>query len=306
MMVLGSMLLAVTLILIYGLAAKVSRGEEKVNKLNATLEQRVEQRTTELSQALTEVTRNERMAALGSLVAGISHELNTPIGNSLTVASTLQEDCAAFNTAIIKGITKPQLTAFVERTNDGAMMLVQALHCAAELVSSFKQVAVDQTSDNFRQFNLSATVDEILLTLAPTLRKSPHVVRASIGPNIELESYPGPLGQVITNLVNNACVHAFDGIESGRVDIIAEIVGPNVLITVSDNGNGASEENLPRLFDPFFTTKLGHGGSGLGLSIVYNIVKDVLIGSIRVENKKFPDKGLTFYISLPTSVVKAP
>jgi signal transduction histidine kinase/HAMP domain-containing protein len=279
--------------------------EESLLGLNATLEQRVGARTQELSDALdrltsaqAELVRTEKMAALGSLVAGVAHELNTPIGNSLTVASTLQDQSKAFATEMTHGLTRSRLDAFVSSIQEGSGILMRGLRTAADLVSSFKQVAVDQTSVNRRQFNLSATVDEILLTLGPTIRKTVYTVESGIPADIALDSYPGPLGQVITNLVNNALLHAFDGRTNGRVTITAARQGADqVLFVVRDDGVGIPEAYLARVFDPFFTTKLGKGGSGLGLNIVYNLVKDAMGGSIRVDSG--PGQGACFSLTLP-------
>ena len=279
--------------------------EENILGLNATLERRVSERTQELSQALeslttaqTELVRTEKMAALGSLVAGIAHELNTPIGNSLTVASTMQDQSKDFKAAMAHGLTRSRLDDYLAATQEGAGILMRSLRHAADLVSSFKQVAVDQTSVNRRRFDLHDTVDEILLTMGPAIRKTTHVVERDIPSNINLESYPGPLGQVLTNLINNALVHAFDGRENGKVSVSAKLLHPDkVQITVRDDGAGIPEANLVRVFDPFFTTKLGKGGSGLGLNIVYNLAQDALGGTIAVESTL--GQGACFTVTVP-------
>jgi PAS domain S-box-containing protein len=279
--------------------------EENILQLNATLEQRVEERTQELSTTLTQLTvaqaelvRAEKMSALGSLVAGIAHELNTPIGNSLTVASTLQDHANAFSSSMAQGLTRSRLDEFVGNTRQGAGILMRGLQHAAELVSSFKQVAVDQTSLNRRTFDLHATVNEILLTLGPTIRKSNHRVLCDIAPDIVMDSYPGPLGQVLTNLINNALLHAFEGVSQGCVQVAASLTSDGaVRLQVSDNGVGIPAAHLPRVFDPFFTTKLGQGGSGLGLNIVYNLVTRSLGGTVHVASN--PGEGATFSLVLP-------
>jgi PAS domain S-box-containing protein len=281
------------------------RYEENILQLNATLEHRVQERTQELSTTLSQLTaaqaelvRAEKMSALGSLVAGIAHELNTPIGNSLTVASTLQDHANHFAATAAQGLTRSRLDEFVNNTRQGAGILMRGLQHAAELVSSFKQVAVDQTSLNRRTFDLQATVSEILLTLGPTIRKSNHRVEYDIAPDIVMDSYPGPLGQVITNLINNALLHAFDGMEQGCVKVSASLTSDSaVRLQVSDNGVGIPAAHLTRVFDPFFTTKLGQGGSGLGLNIVYNLVTRSLGGAVHVAS--VPGEGATFSLLLP-------
>ncbi len=277
----------------------------EIQALNTRLEQRVAERTLELSEALerltatqAELVQAEKMSALGSMVAGVAHELNTPIGNSLTVASALQDQAQEFNNTMAQGLTRKQLEYFVHRVQEGTNILMNALSQAADLVASFKQVAVDQASVNRRPFDLRATVDTILLTLSADIRKTGHTVECQIPENISMHSFPGPLGQVLTNLVNNALLHAFDNQANGHVLITAVLKGADqVCITVQDNGSGIAPTHLNRVFDPFFTTKLGQGGSGLGLHIVYNLVQELLGGRIQVDNT--PDSGACFTLLLP-------
>ncbi|MBK7001295.1 MAG: HAMP domain-containing protein [Rhodoferax sp.] len=284
--------------------------EADILRLNATLEQRVTERTQELSDALAQLTtakdelvRSEKLSALGALVAGIAHELNTPIGNSLTVASTLESHTQAFVDSISKGLTRSRLENFVNANLQGTEILMRSLQHAAELITSFKQVAVDQTSANRRSFDLRTTIAEILMTLGPTLRKSSHKVEHQIPPDILMTSYPGPLGQIITNLVHNALLHAFEGRINGLITIVATTTNPSpgtdgwVEITVRDNGAGIPAEHLSKVFDPFFTTKFGKGGSGLGLNIVYNLATTILGGRVRVESTL--GQGTCFVLELP-------
>ena len=296
-----ALLFLASMALIIFAANRIATAEAALLALNAGLEKRVASRTQELAQVnanlqetlshleLTrdELVRAEKLAALGSLVAGIAHELNTPIGNSLTVASTMQDHVAAFSRDFDRGLTRTRLASFVASTREGTEILMRCLQRAAELVTSFKQVAVDQTSLNRRSFNLSAMVTEILLTLGPSLRKTPHQVRSLVPADIVMETYPGPLGQVLTNLINNALLHAFAERETGTLTISARLVGEDVVeLTVCDDGVGIAEANLCRVFDPFFTTKLGQGGSGLGLNIVFNLVNKTLGGSIRIQSEQ--------------------
>jgi PAS domain S-box-containing protein len=279
--------------------------EENILQLNASLEKRVDERTRELSGALesltaaqSELVRTEKLSALGSLVAGIAHELNTPIGNSLTVASTLQDQTRDFDEHMAKGLTKSRLEQFVNNTREGATILMSGLRQAAELVSSFKQVAVDQSSVNRRVFRLSETVHEILLTLGPSMRKTRHTVHSAVPIEMFLESYPGPFGQVLTNLINNAVLHAFNLDQSGNIYLEAKTLDEDwIEFTVRDDGNGIPPANIARVFDPFSTTKLGQGGSGLGLNIVYNLVTKTLGGQIRVDSP--PGRGACFVLRLP-------
>ncbi|MFZ6676120.1 ATP-binding protein [Undibacterium sp. Xuan67W] len=289
--------------------------ESEILSLNTSLERRVSERTKELEAANTELTivlenlqraqhellRTEKMAALGSLVAGVAHELNTPIGISVTVASTMQQHTEEIIQGLQKGMRRSTLDEFLGNSRAGADILVRNLSKASELIVSFKQVAVDQTSANRRLFALDETIAENVLTLGPVIRKTRHEVVCHIPPKIIMDSYPGPLGQVMTNLINNAFIHAFDSDIRGAVIISAAQRDSDVVeIVLSDNGKGIPEANLSRVFDPFFTTKLGQGGSGLGLNIVYNLVTGVLGGKITVESAAH--KGTRFIITLPRVV----
>lgn len=273
--------------------------------LNATLEQRVNDRTLalhttnaelgstleSLRNAQMEIQRSERLAALGSLVAGVAHELNTPIGNSVTVASTLHDLSAEFKEKMEHGLTRSTLVNYVDKSSHACDILLRNLTIADDLIGSFKRVAVDRTSAQRRQFLLDEVVKETLLTMATSFKGNLHEVTIAIPEEIKMDSYPGPFGQIINNLVNNAMLHAFAEQQSekqGQVVITGKLLLDKqcemVQLIVSDNGAGIAEDNLGRIFDPFFTTKLGRGGSGLGLNIVYNLVTDVLGGSIRVES----------------------
>jgi PAS domain S-box-containing protein len=291
------------------------RIESEILELNANLEQRVIERTDELQRAnmelaatLTtlnmaqeELVRSEKLAALGSLVAGIAHELNTPIGNSLMVASTLVDQTRVMTEGFAdgSGLKRSTLDAYLKDSAKAGDILVRNLFRAANLVTSFKQVAVDQTSSQRRIFSLAEVVSEILLTLSPTLRKTAFEVVQDIPPDLTFDSYPGPLGQVITNLVNNALLHGFEGRNTGRVSLSALRNREGLVeLSVKDDGIGIPQGNLNRIFDPFFTTKLGAGGSGLGLNITHNIVTGVLGGKVRVQSEV--GSGTTFVLTLPT------
>lgn len=251
-----------------------------------------------LGQTQDELVRSEKLAGLGSMVAGIAHELNTPIGNSLMVATHLVATSKKMGEALKTGLKRSALDEFLANTDSAGDVLVRNLNKAAELVSSFKQVAVDQTSSQRRSFNLAEMVAEVVTTLRPTIRKTPYLIEQSIPDDIVMESFPGPLGQVVTNLINNSIIHGFDGREAGRIRIDAEKCEGNasVLLKVCDDGKGIPPDVLPRIFDPFFTTRLGQGGSGLGLNIVHNMVFSILGGRIGVESR--PGQGTCFTLTL--------
>ncbi|MCX9157726.1 ATP-binding protein [Niveibacterium sp. 24ML] len=297
----------------------IINAKAEVEDINRTLEEKVARRThdlesanRELEQLLNrlqstqkELVRSEKLASLGRLVAGIAHELNTPIGNCLMVASTLEDQRVEVSRALESGLRRSTLTDFLSGLADGNDTLLRNLHRAADLVSSFKQVAVDQTGSRRRSFDLREIAREIEVTLAPTFRKSGCSFSNEIPEGLEFDSFPGPLGQVITNLSTNAVAHAFDPGAGGQIRISAEKAGADyVKIEFSDNGHGISAENLPQIFDPFFTTKFGQGGSGLGLNIVYNIVTGMLGGNVHVESS--PGAGTRFVITLPRNAPQTP
>jgi PAS domain S-box-containing protein len=292
--------------------AGVARDITERRQAQAMLEQRVDERTQELSNtvdqlrtAQRELVTKEKMAALGSMVAGVAHELNTPIGNSLTVASTLQDHTRNFESVLQGGLTRSALDSYVTANRDGTEILLSSLLKAAELVSSFKQVAVDQASTNRRRFLLDKTVAEIVMTMGPVLKKFPHRLEVDIPPGVVMDTYPGPLGQVLTNLITNAMLHAFESRTDGVVRVTTEPVeAGRVKILVQDDGDGIAEDHVSRVFDPFFTTKLGHGGSGLGLSIVYTLVNDALKGTVSVQTQRDTGTGhgTCFTLLLPLEI----
>ncbi|MEO7106460.1 MAG: ATP-binding protein [Rhodoferax sp.] len=293
--------------------------EREIRTMNQELEQRVKARTEkleianrELSVALasvqtmqTEMVRTEKLAALGSLVAGVAHELNTPIGNSVTVGSTLQYQVKDLTDAFSKGeLRRSTLQVFLENAQRGTDILMRALTRASELIRSFKRVAVDQSSDQRRVFDLQITLREVCLTLEPMYKNSPFDLTLALPDVVEMDSFPGALGQLITNFVSNALQHGFDGRERGQMHVRAVAAGPeNVTLQFSDDGIGMTEDTRNRVFDPFFTTKLGQGGSGLGMNIVYNIVHDVLGGSIEIASS--PDAGTLITVHLPRCAPRA-
>lgn len=282
--------------------AEAHRGlEDKVAIRTAELEAANRQQATlleRLQNTQNQLVQSEKLAALGALVSGIAHELGTPVGNAVMVASTIAELGGDLDRDLARGtLRRSQLSAFLEAVNSGAQTMLRNLHRAAELVDSFKEIAVDRASSRRRQFDLRDVMRETEVALAPSLRHANCRLDVDIQPGIKLDSFPGPLGQVIGNLVSNSIMHGFEGRQGGTMAVLAEEAGDNVWLVFSDDGVGISEENLPKIFDPFFTTKLGHGGSGLGLHIVYNIVSGILGGSIHATSK--PGEGATFCIAIP-------
>lgn len=270
-----------------------------------TLESKVKQRTSELEQALQninqahqELARIERMASLGSMVAGVAHELNTPIGNCLLVASTLEEEVDKFGAHFSAGtMRRSELALFISCVTESSKLLLRGLNQAAHLVGDFKQVAVDQSSVQRRQFDLHTMLFELTSLLMPGLSKTPYILVLDIPRGIILDSFPGPLGQVFTNLINNAVTHGFHERDHGNIVIKAKVIENNVHIVFADDGVGIPAEILHRIYEPFFTTRFGCGGSGLGLSITYNIVTNLLGGEIQAVSSI--NQGCHFNLIIP-------
>ncbi|MGV7211634.1 two-component regulator propeller domain-containing protein [Oxalobacteraceae bacterium A2-2] len=258
-----------------------------------------------LQDAQQQLVAREKLAALGALVAGVAHELNTPIGNSLVIASTLEDKTAEIaSKSEGAGLRRSDLKNFIDAAREASALLMRSLRNAAELVNSFKQVAVDQASAHRRLFNLCQASQEITATMMNRIRKSGHRLELDIPGDIEVDSFPGPYGQVIINFINNALLHAFERREGGLMRLYATRLGKDrVRIVFQDDGAGIAGEHLDRIFDPFFTTKLGQGGSGLGLSVTYNIVTSLLGGQIRVESTV--GVGTVFTLELPLMATRA-
>ena len=289
------------------------QAEEALRRANEELDERVRLRTEELAasnaqlretldtlrRAQEELIRSEKLASLGSLVAGVAHEMGTPLGNSLLVATTLSGKTRQFS-QLAEGasLSRTALRDFVAAAMQATGLIERSLLQANDLIGHFKQVAVDQTSAQRRRFDLAATIDEIVATLRPQYRKTPHRIQVDIPDGIVMDSFPGPLGQIIGNLATNALVHGFANAAAGVIEIVAsQPDNGRVTLRISDNGCGIAAAHLPRIFDPFFTTRLGQGGSGLGLHIVYSIATRVLGG--RIEARSAPGEGSTFILQLP-------
>jgi PAS domain S-box-containing protein len=241
----------------------------------------------------------EKLAALGRLVAGVAHEVNNPVGISLTVASSLERKVARFADEVARGdLRRSSLTEFIESNRDAAQQLVANLNRAAELIQSFKQVAADRNYSDQRVFDLADLTEQVVMSLKPGLRKQNLTLSVECQPNLMMNSYPGPYGQVLTNLFLNAVAHAFPDGVGGRVEISARDHGPNeVEIVFADNGCGMTADVKRRAFDPFFTTRRDKGGTGLGLHIAYSIVTSKLGGRISLTSDQ--GQGTRITIVLP-------
>jgi predicted ATPase/signal transduction histidine kinase len=274
-------------------------------RLYNSLEQKVQERTQALTQALNDLraaqkqlVEAEKMAALGGMVAGVAHEINTPVGVGVTAASHLAEKTREFQQLFVENrMKRSDLERYLTLARESSELVLSNLHRAAELTQSFKQVAVDQTSEEKREFALKEYLNEIVLNLTPRLKRTPHTIAITCPDAVILSSYPGALSQIITNFVMNSLLHAFPPDQPGQMTISAAQHGEQVVLTYRDDGRGIAPEIVGRIFDPFFTTKRGQGGSGLGLNIVYNLVTQRLNGKIAVESQL--DQGAQFTLTFP-------
>ncbi|MGC2853854.1 PAS-domain containing protein [Novispirillum sp. DQ9] len=264
--------------------------------------ERAEKALADLQDAQQNLIEAEKMASLGGLVAGVAHEINTPVGITLTTATHLQEKTKELRRVFEAGtIRKTDFAQYMGVADNACALLVSNATRAANLIQSFKQVAVDQTSDERRAFDLREYVDEVLLSLGPRLKRTPFKVAVDVPEGIVVDSYPGPLSQVLTNFIMNSLIHGLDGMDSGGMSVRARLVdGGMVEIAYADTGKGIDRANLKRIFEPFFTTKRGEGGSGLGLNIVYNIVTQKLKGTIKAESDL--GRGATFTLCIPLRI----
>lgn len=287
--------------------------EHEYRSLNVSLEEKVNQRTLALKDANSELiqtleklhqfqrqmVQNEKMASLGDMVAGVAHEVNTPIGLGVTASTMMLDRLVDLKKAFEdKTLKASALSKFIGESEENLNIIYRNLNRAAELISSFKQVAVDQSSESNRIFCFSKLMDEILMSMRPKLKRVQHEIKVHCGDELYIESKAGPINQIMINLIMNSIIHGFEFIEKGIIDIdIAMIDDKKICITFKDNGKGIPEQLRKRIFDPFVTTKRGQGGSGLGMHLVYNLVTQALNGSISVQSEN--NKGVEFKIIFP-------
>ncbi len=268
-------------------------------ELNQSLARQVEE--TNLAMSRLQDTQEqlilaEKMASLGGLVAGVAHEINTPVGIGVTAASHLWDEAKRVNQLSSDGkLTRKEFDKFLALSQQSGQMLLSNLQRAAELIQSFKRVAVDQSTDERRQVNLGRYIEEIMLSLKPRLKVCQHQIHIQCDEDIDIRTVPGAWSQVMTNLILNAVTHAWPAGTQGVLTINAVKQGSGASLSISDNGAGIAPEVLPKIFDPFFTTKRGQGGTGLGLNIVFNLITQTLGGSIDVTSAA--GEGTTFTIT---------
>ncbi|WP_421233522.1 ATP-binding protein [Aeromonas jandaei] len=292
---------------------QLKKVEREIIQLNEQLEGKVAERTRSLSEANTQLGKayddlkqaqqtlveSEKMASLGSLVAGVAHEINTPIGISVTASSYLQERVADFKSHIeSKQLSRSYLNEFTVNLDESMQLLQGNLRRASELIASFKQVAVDQSSEARYNFSLADNLHQVVVSLGHKLKKAQCEVDIQCDPKLSIFSFPGSFTQIYSNLILNSINHGFDNWDKPKkITIKVEQQGEELLIDYSDNGRGIPPEILPRIFDPFVTSKRGQGGSGLGTHIIYNLVVQLLRGRIHCASE--PGNGAEFHIRLP-------
>lgn len=293
---------------------EINKAKEKIEKFNEELQQKVYERTEELEESNEELQATinnlkqtqdklveaEKLASLGSLVAGVAHEINTPVGIGLTGVTHLLEETKKIS-ALYKEdkITQEDFEKYLILSDDISKLVNTNLERTAQLVKSFKQISVDQTSEDERKFFLDKYIYDILFSLKNIIKKNHVDVDVNADDNIELYSYPGYFSQIITNLIINSIKHGFKHKTDGKINISLKKEKDTVLIIYKDNGKGIKEENIAKIFEPFFTTNRDKGSTGLGLNIIYNIITSKLNGSIVCDSEE--NKGVEFTIKINLS-----
>ncbi len=242
----------------------------------------------------------EKMAALGELVAGVAHEINTPIGIGVTAASFLDKKTEELEKKYRSGnLKKSELESHLAILKDISSTILINMERAGELIKSFKQIAVDQSSEKIRTFNLSSYIEGVLLSLKPKFKDTNHTITTRCPEKIEIRSFPSAFYQIISNLILNSLIHGFKNMDKGRIDMVFNLKDNYLNFKYKDNGAGMTQDQRMKIFDPFYTTMRGQGGTGLGMSIVFNLITQTLNGTI--ECKSSEGKGAEFMIRIPAS-----
>lgn len=291
-------------ILVLDITEKVST-ETELKSLNILLEEKVANRTKELEKSIQNLQKaqkhlveSEKMASLGGLVAGVAHEINTPIGVSVTAASFLEDKTTDIVEKFTEGMVKrSEMVAYLTHAKQSSQSILLNLKRGANLIRSFKNIAIDQSNEIQRKFSIKNNIEQILLSLHNKLKKTQHEVVLNCSEEIEVNSYPGVFSQISTNLIMNSLIHGFENIPKGKIVFDITSTPQELIYIYSDNGRGMTEENIRKIFDPFYTTKRGHGGTGLGMHIVYNLVTQKLGG--KIDCSGHANEGLSYIIRVP-------
>lgn len=278
------------------LESKINKRTEALKESNQELLSTLEK----LHQFQKQLVESEKMASLGDMVAGVAHEVNTPIGLGVTASTLLADRLAGIKLAFEdKTLKSSQLKKFLHDGTENIAIIYRNLNRAADLISSFKQVAVDQSSEEVRSFNVKELLSEVLLTLRPQLKNLPYTIDIECPDELIVVSKPGPIDQILINLIMNSIIHGFEGKDTGHITIIVMPLSKQLNIIYKDDGIGVDESIKSKVFEPFTTTKRGEGGSGLGLHLVYNLVTQALGGTIVLDSEY--NKGVNIEINFPTS-----
>jgi signal transduction histidine kinase len=278
--------------------AELKTREQELRELNEQLESRVEARSHELRLAMDQIVESEKLASLGKIVAGVAHELNTPIGNVMLMTSTMKAKISEFSRAFAaERVSRSMIQKAIAELENGNNIVERSAHRAGELVESFKRVAVDQTSQRRRGFDLRIMLEDILNTLGTITRHANVKIALFIPPGIEMDSFPGHFEQIFNNLILNSIKHAFPGRDNALITITAQQIDDCVEIVYQDNGHGIAKHLHRKVFEPFYTSQMATGGSGLGMFIVHNLIHGVLMGNLRIESEV--DQGLRLIFLVP-------
>jgi signal transduction histidine kinase len=274
--------------------------QKELNQTNATLNRSL----SDLKETQGQLVQSEKMAALGTLVAGVAHEINTPLSVAITATSLLVDKTLTHENIYESGkMTRSNLKKYMAVATKSATMILNNLNRAAGLVKSFKLVSVDQTTNDLRRFNVKTYVDDLLFSLRPRFKQAGHTVELNCPEHLEIESYPGVFSQIITNLLMNSLIHGFEDMDAGHMALSFFTEEDYLVLSYSDNGKGMDMKILDKMFDPFFTTKRSHGGTGLGMHILYNLVTQSLKG--KIECTSTPSKGIILLIRVPLKICQS-
>ena len=295
-----SLVILTLVLMLIAVIQKSARATKRANANLAAANEELELTNKLLNDTQGQLVESEKMAALGGLVAGVAHEINTPLGVSVTAATHLSESISTFIKQYKSGsLKRTELESMLDDAEEATTIINRNLERASTLVGNFKQIAADQTVEDIREFSLNHYFEEISQSLSPQLKKKHHQIDIQCSDELTLYSYPGAIAQVFTNLVMNSVIHGFEDISGGQISIIVKQEGENIFIRYQDNGSGINEEQRSKVFDPFYTTKRSEGGTGLGMHICYNLVTQKLRGSISCLAN---DGGALFELSLPRSI----
>ncbi|MFV3127722.1 ATP-binding protein [Niveispirillum sp. KHB5.9] len=302
----ATLLAALSILAVAGLAlATVMATLRRVMLAEREARHQAEQALTRLCQTQDNLVQAEKMASLGRLVAGIAHEVATPVGTALAASTRLANDTRGIEQALSGGtLRREQMNEYIDATSLAARILQSNMERAARLIESFKHVAVDRTRQDRRRFDLAGYLEEVVISLRPQTRKTPHAIALTGATRLPVDTYPDAVAQLVTNLLVNAVTHAFPDGRQGRVEVdLRADAGGWVELRIQDDGCGIDREQLDRVFEPFFTTRRERGGSGLGLYLAYNQVSQKLGGTLTVESAA--GRGTCFLARFPAEAPPA-